>query len=40
MPYAIDETYLLRMDIPAGYVVDELPKQVMVKLNEADGWPF
>jgi hypothetical protein len=34
MPYAIDETYLLRMDIPAGYEVDELPKQIMVRLNE------
>ncbi len=36
MPYTIDETYLLRLDIPAGYVVDELPKQIMVKLNEND----
>lgn len=34
MPYTIDEVYLLRMDVPAGYVVDELPKQVVVKLNE------
>jgi acyl carrier protein len=34
MPYAIDETFLLRMDVPAGYVVDELPKQLVVKLNE------
>lgn len=40
MPYAIDETYLLRLDIPAGYVVDELPKQVMVKLNEEDDGMF
>ena len=36
MPYTIDETYLLRLDIPAGYVIDELPKQIMVKLNEND----
>ncbi len=34
MPYTIDETYLLRLDIPKGYVIDELPKQIMVKLNE------
>ncbi|MEP7374206.1 MAG: DUF3857 domain-containing protein [Chitinophagaceae bacterium] len=40
MPYAKDEVYLLRMDVPAGYVVDELPKQVMVKLNEADDGLF
>lgn len=33
MPYAIDQTYLLRMDVPTGYTVDELPKQLLVKLN-------
>ena len=36
MPYTFDQTYLLRLDIPKGYVVDELPKQIMVKLNEED----
>lgn len=36
MPYTIDETYLLRLDIPKGYTIDELPKQIMVKLNEND----
>ncbi|MFT3912283.1 MAG: DUF3857 domain-containing protein [Ferruginibacter sp.] len=36
MPYALDETYLLKMDVPAGYVVDELPKPLMVKLNDND----
>jgi hypothetical protein len=40
MPYAIDEVYLVRLDIPAGYVADELPKQVMVKLNEAEDGLF
>lgn len=40
MPYAIDETYLLRMDVPAGYVVDELPRQMVVKLNEQDDGLF
>jgi hypothetical protein len=34
MPYALDETYLLRLEIPKGYVLDELPKQVLVKLND------
>lgn len=39
MDYAYDETYLLRMEIPAGYVVDELPKQQIVKLNpDGDGF--
>lgn len=36
MPYAFDQTFLLRMDVPTGYVVDELPKQMVVKLNEYD----
>ena len=40
MPFAIDETYLLRLDITTGYVIDELPKQVMVKLNEEDDGMF
>jgi hypothetical protein len=34
MPYTFDETYLLTMDIPAGYVIDELPKPSIVKFNE------
>jgi hypothetical protein len=38
MPYALDEIFLLRLDVPPGYIVDELPKQIMVKLNpEGDG---
>ncbi|HRO70088.1 MAG TPA: DUF3858 domain-containing protein [Chitinophagaceae bacterium] len=36
MPYTIDQTYLLRLDVPKGYTVDELPKQIVVKLNEND----
>lgn len=35
MPYAADETYILNMEIPDGYQVDELPKQIMVKLDDA-----
>jgi len=37
MPYAIDETYTLNMDIPIGYKVDELPKSARVMLNENEG---
>lgn len=40
MPYAFDETYLLRIDVPEGYVVDELPKQMVVKLNEDNDGVF
>jgi len=40
MPYAIDETYLLRLDVPKGYVVDEMPKQLMLKLNEENDGIF
>jgi hypothetical protein len=40
MPFAIDETFLLRMDVPTGYTVDELPKQLVVKLNEDDDGMF
>ena len=34
MPYTMDETYVLSLDVPKGYVVDELPKGLRVKLNE------
>jgi hypothetical protein len=34
MPYQMDETYLLSMEIPKGYKVDELPQSVRVRLNE------
>jgi hypothetical protein len=34
MPYTFDETYLLTMEVPKGYVVDELPKQIVTKLDE------
>jgi hypothetical protein len=37
MPYKIDESYLLNMEIPAGYQVDELPKSVKVAFNETEG---
>ena len=40
MPYAIDEMYVLKLDIPQGYVVDELPKQMVLKLNDQDDGMF
>jgi len=38
MPHAIDETYSMMMDIPAGYVVDELPKSAKVLYNTDEGF--
>lgn len=37
MPYRINDTYILMMDIPKGYVVDDLPRSTKVSLNETDG---
>ncbi|MCX6319353.1 MAG: hypothetical protein NTW29_18900 [Bacteroidetes bacterium] len=34
MPYKIEKTYQLSMEIPAGYVVDEMPASIKIKLNE------
>lgn len=34
MPYTIDEVFTMQLEIPAGYDVDELPKQTLVKFNE------
>jgi hypothetical protein len=38
MPYAMDETYSLTMDVPDGYVVDELPKSAKVLFNDTEGF--
>jgi uncharacterized protein DUF3858/transglutaminase superfamily protein len=37
MPYVMDETYVLNMEIPNGYVVDEIPKSARVLLNGNEG---
>ncbi len=37
MPYCWDENYVLSMEVPKGYEVDELPKSARVKLNEDEG---
>ena len=34
MPYTFDETFVFRMDVPAGYAVDELPKSIRVNFDE------
>jgi hypothetical protein len=37
MPYKLDNTYLLTMDIPKGYQVEEMPTPAIVRLNKDDG---
>ncbi|TAD83168.1 MAG: DUF3857 domain-containing protein [Bacteroidetes bacterium] len=37
MDYATDETYVLNIEIPEGYVLDDKPKSARVNLNDADG---
>lgn len=38
MSCAMDETYTLNMEIPSGYVVDELPKSAKVTYNTDEGF--
>jgi len=38
MPYQIDENYVLKMDIPKGYKVEELPKSARITYNENEGY--
>jgi hypothetical protein len=38
MSHAFDETYVLNMEIPAGYTVDEIPKSAKVLFNEDEGF--
>ena len=40
MPYKIDMTYIFQMDTPEGFVVDELPKPMVVKLNDQEDGLF
>lgn len=37
MPYAFDETYILNMEVPKNYMVEEVPKSAKVSLNENEG---
>jgi hypothetical protein len=34
MPYAVSETYTASIEVPEGYVLDELPKSMRVMMNE------
>jgi hypothetical protein len=38
MPYQVDETYNFQMEIPPGFVIDELPKSAKVALNDGEGY--
>jgi hypothetical protein len=37
MPFCIDNVYLLNMDIPRGYRVDQLPKSQQIRLQDSSG---
>jgi hypothetical protein len=37
MPYTTDDTYMLNLEIPEGYDVEEMPKSARVALNGDDG---
>lgn len=38
MPYVTDRTYVLNMEIPAGYTVEEVPKSARVLFNSDEGF--
>jgi Transglutaminase-like superfamily. len=38
MPYTFDETYVLSMEVPKNYTVEEIPKSVRVNYNEDEGF--
>ncbi|MEO8413680.1 MAG: DUF3857 domain-containing protein [Ginsengibacter sp.] len=38
MPYPLDDKYELTMEIPGGYVVEELPRPVKVSFNDNEGF--
>lgn len=40
MPFTMDETYVLSMEVPLGYEVDELPKSLLAKLDEKGSASF
>lgn len=38
MPYTMNETFVLNMEIPKNYVIDELPKSAKVDFNNGEGF--
>ncbi|HET7003178.1 MAG TPA: DUF3858 domain-containing protein [Puia sp.] len=38
MPYRMDNVYLLSLDIPRGYTVEEMPASTKISLNGKDGY--
>ncbi|PWT98636.1 MAG: hypothetical protein C5B52_11985, partial [Bacteroidetes bacterium] len=38
LPYKIDETYIMNMEIPQGYSVEELPKSAKVSMSEGQAY--
>ncbi len=38
MPYTTEKLYVLNMPIPDGYIVEEIPKSSLVKLNGEEGF--
>ena len=40
MPYKVDKIFTLQIEVPKGYVVEEIPKSVVVKANEAGDASF
>jgi len=40
MPYKVNELYTLRMEIPDGYAVEEIPKSLTIKLNDSNDAVF
>jgi hypothetical protein len=37
MPFLIDNTYVLNMDIPTGFKIDEMPKPMRINYNGNEG---
>lgn len=38
MDYCTDDTYILNMEVPAGYKIDEIPKSTRVTFNDDEGF--
>jgi hypothetical protein len=40
MPYTMNETIVMSFQVPEGYIIDEIPKSMRVKLNEDNDGEF